>query len=218
MKLKGGTYTMSSQCLSMFRNPQDYGLNADEFSNLNFEQYATDKVGGGYKKKTTKKMPTRGYIEKGKSKSRGEYIDMEAKARERVNDPEKKNKENRENYRKETGWVNKPLKKGGKINKRRGNIKSKILQKNIKYKKQIKIIKKNIKELKKNKNNKDIIIIKKKLIKKILIKINKGKEKIKKENVKIKKEKVKIKKGKVTIKKVIKKGGGVLGDYVKSLQ
>ena len=209
---------MSSQCLSMFRNPQDYGLNADEFSNLNFEQYATDKVGGGYKKKTTKKMPTRGYIEKGKSKSRGEYIDMEAKARERVNDPEKKNKENRENYRKETGWVNKPLKKGGKINKRRGNIKSKILQKNIKYKKQIKIIKKNIKELKKNKNNKDIIIIKKKLIKKILIKINKGKEKIKKENVKIKKEKVKIKKGKVTIKKVIKKGGGVLGDYVKSLQ
>ena len=117
---------------------------------------------------------------------------------------------------KKSWW--KPWSKGGKINKSRGNIKSKTLQKNIKYKKQIKIIKKNIKELKKNKNNKDIIIIKKKLIKKILIKINKGKEKIKKENVKIKKEKVKIKKGKVTIKKVIKKGGGVLGDYVKSLQ
>jgi len=212
MKLKGGTYTMSSQCLSMFRNPQDYGLNADEFSNLNFEQYATDKVGGGYKKKTTKKMPTRGYIEKGKSKSRGEYIDMEAKARERVNDPEKKNKENRENYRKETGWVNKPLKKGGKINKRRGNIKSKILQKNIKYKKQIKIIKKNIKELKNNKKkNKDIIIIKKKIIKKILIKINKGNEKIKKENVKIKikkeKVKIKIKKENVKIKKEKKNKG-----------
>ena len=169
MKLKGGTYEVSPQCLSMFRNPQDFGLNADEFSNLNFEQFAKDKIGGGYKKKTTKKMPTRGYIETGKSKSGG-------------------------------------------------NIKSKILQKNIKYKKQIKKIKKNIKELKKNKNNKDIIIIKKKIIKKILIKIKKGNEKIKKENVKIKikkenvkikikkeKVKIKIKKEKVKIKKEKKK-------------
>jgi len=111
---------------------------------------------------------------------------------------------------KKSWW--KPWSKGGKINKSRGNIKSKTLQKNIKYKKQIKIIKKNIKELKNNKKkNKDIIIIKKKIIKKILIKINKGNEKIKKENVKIKikkeKVKIKIKKENVKIKKEKKNKG-----------
>ncbi len=52
MKLKGGAYEMSSQCLAMFRNPTSYGLNPNEFDNLNFEQFAKDKVGGRYKKKS----------------------------------------------------------------------------------------------------------------------------------------------------------------------
>ena len=43
---------MSSQCLAMFRNPTSYGLNPNEFDNLNFEQFAKDKVGGRYKKKS----------------------------------------------------------------------------------------------------------------------------------------------------------------------
>ena len=47
---------MSSQCLAMFRNPTSYGLNPNEFDNLNFEQFAKDKVGGRYKKKVTKKV------------------------------------------------------------------------------------------------------------------------------------------------------------------
>ena len=60
MKLKGGAYEMSSQCLAMFRNPQEYGLNADEFSNLNFEQFA--KVGeAGVKKKSNKKKGNKKY-------------------------------------------------------------------------------------------------------------------------------------------------------------
>ena len=64
MKLKGGAYEMSSQCLAMFRDPQSFGLNADEFSNLNFEQFARDKVGGRYKKKVTKKKVTKKKVTK----------------------------------------------------------------------------------------------------------------------------------------------------------
>ena len=66
MKLKGGAYEMSSQCLAMFRDPQSFGLNADEFSNLNFEQFARDKVGGRYKKKVTKKKVTKKEVTKKK--------------------------------------------------------------------------------------------------------------------------------------------------------
>ncbi|MDB4345299.1 hypothetical protein OAA32_00670 [bacterium] len=64
MKLKGGAYEMSSQCLAMFKDPQSFGLNPDEFSNLNFQQFATDKVGGGYKKKVTKKKVTKKKVTK----------------------------------------------------------------------------------------------------------------------------------------------------------
>ena len=46
---------MSDQCLAIFRNPQNFGLNSSEFSNLNFEEFAKNKVGGGYKKKKVKK-------------------------------------------------------------------------------------------------------------------------------------------------------------------
>ena len=56
MKLKGGAYEMSDQCLAIFRNPQQYGLNPDDFANLNFEEFAKNKVGGGYKKKKVKKV------------------------------------------------------------------------------------------------------------------------------------------------------------------
>ena len=39
MKLKGGAYEMSAECLAIFRNPQNYGLNPDDYSNLNFEEF-----------------------------------------------------------------------------------------------------------------------------------------------------------------------------------
>ena len=54
MKLKGGAYEISDQCLAIFRNPQFYGLNPDDYANLNFEEFAKNKVGGGYKKKVKK--------------------------------------------------------------------------------------------------------------------------------------------------------------------
>ena len=66
MKLKGGTYEMSSQCLTMFRNPQSFGLNSNEFSNLNFEEFAKNQVGGRYKKKVTKKKVTKKKVTKKK--------------------------------------------------------------------------------------------------------------------------------------------------------
>ena len=53
---------MSDQCLAIFRNPQQYGLDPNEFVNLNFEEFAKNKVGGGYKKKVkkvTKKKETK---------------------------------------------------------------------------------------------------------------------------------------------------------------
>ena len=62
MKLKGGAYEISDQCLAIFRNPQIYGLNPDDYANLNFEEFAKNKVGGGYKKKVkkeTKKKETK---------------------------------------------------------------------------------------------------------------------------------------------------------------
>ena len=62
MKLKGGAYEMSDQCLAIFRNPQNFGLNPDDYTNLNFEEFAKNKVGGGYKKKVkkvTKKKETK---------------------------------------------------------------------------------------------------------------------------------------------------------------
>jgi hypothetical protein len=66
MKLKGGEYEMSSQCLTMFRNPQSFGLNSNEFSNLNFEEFAKNQVGGRYKKKVTKKKVTKKKVTKKK--------------------------------------------------------------------------------------------------------------------------------------------------------
>ena len=62
MKLKGGAYEMSAECLAIFRNPQNYGLNPDDYSNLNFEEFAKNKVGGKYIKKVkklTKKKETK---------------------------------------------------------------------------------------------------------------------------------------------------------------
>jgi len=53
---------MSDQCLAIFRNPQNFGLNPDDYTNLNFEEFAKNKVGGGYKKKVkkvTKKKETK---------------------------------------------------------------------------------------------------------------------------------------------------------------
>ena len=52
MKLKGGAYEMSDQCLAIFRNPQNFGLNPDEYNNLNYQEFEKNKVGGGYKKKS----------------------------------------------------------------------------------------------------------------------------------------------------------------------
>ena len=57
---------MSSQCLTMFRNPQSFGLNSNEFSNLNFEEFAKNQVGGRYKKKVTKKKVTKKKVTKKK--------------------------------------------------------------------------------------------------------------------------------------------------------
>ena len=56
MKLKGGAYEMSDQCLAIFRNPQNFGLDPQDYVNLNFEEFAKNKVGGGYKKKKVKKV------------------------------------------------------------------------------------------------------------------------------------------------------------------
>lgn len=72
MKLKGGAYEISSQCLAMFRNPTSYGLDAAEFSNLNFEQFARDKVGGRYKKKVAKKKVTKKKVTKKKETKKKE--------------------------------------------------------------------------------------------------------------------------------------------------
>ena len=47
---------MSDQCLAIFRNPQNFGLDPQDYVNLNFEEFAKNKVGGGYKKKKVKKV------------------------------------------------------------------------------------------------------------------------------------------------------------------
>jgi hypothetical protein len=70
MKLKGGAYEMSDQCLAIFRNPQNYGLNPDEFNNLNFEEFAKNKVGGGSKKKRVKKVTKKKVTKKKESKKK----------------------------------------------------------------------------------------------------------------------------------------------------
>ena len=73
MKLKGGAYEMSDQCLAIFRNPQNFGLNPDDYTNLNFEEFAKNKVGGGYKKKVkkvTKKKETKKKETKKKTKKK----------------------------------------------------------------------------------------------------------------------------------------------------
>ena len=66
MKVKGGAYEMSSQCLAMFRDPQSFGLKADEFNNLDFEKFARNQVGGRSKKKVTKKKVTKKKVTKKK--------------------------------------------------------------------------------------------------------------------------------------------------------
>lgn len=79
MKLKGGAYEMSSECLAIFRNPQNYGLNPNEFSNLNFEEFAKNKVGGGSKKKVSKKKVTKKKVTKKKVTKKKESKKKEPK-------------------------------------------------------------------------------------------------------------------------------------------
>ena len=51
---KGGSNQIpeiSNECLAIFKNPAEYGLDPQDYVNLNFEEFAKNKVGGGYKKK-----------------------------------------------------------------------------------------------------------------------------------------------------------------------
>jgi FKBP-type peptidyl-prolyl cis-trans isomerase len=85
MKLKGGAYEISDQCLAIFRNPQIYGLNPDDYANLNFEEFAKNKVGGGYKKKVkkeTKKKETKKKETKKKETKKKETKKKETKKKE----------------------------------------------------------------------------------------------------------------------------------------
>ena len=82
MKLKGGAYEMSSECLAIFRNPQNYGLNPNEFNNLNFEEFAKNKVVGGSKKKVTKKKDTKKKETKKKETKKKETKKKETKKKE----------------------------------------------------------------------------------------------------------------------------------------
>ena len=81
MKLKGGAYEMSAECLAIFRNPQNYGLNPDDYNNLNFEEFAKNKVGGGYIKKVTKKKETKKKETKKKETKKKETKKKETKKR-----------------------------------------------------------------------------------------------------------------------------------------